>query len=425
MSHGAVGSKFPPKPQTVSRLSTPSGKFGTSDRDVPDFFPKISSLVAFSHLRWDFVFQRPHHLLTRFARDHEVFYIEEPLFDGERPHLESRTKMPGLTVVTPHLPLGISESEAHSLLSDLLHSCRSSLRLDDSVHWFYTPMALNFTRHFQPRGIVYDCMDELSLFKDAHPALPILEKELFEKADIVFTGGYSLFEHKKSSHRNIHPFPSSIDAAHFAQARLPAAQRPIDQAAISGKKIGFFGVIDERMDILILDGIARARPNWSLILLGPVLKIDPATLPRHPNLHYLGAKHYSELPAYLADWDVAILPFAKNPSTRFISPTKTPEYLAAGKPVVSTSIRDVVYPYKKEGLVAIADTSESFVEEIESILNRSSSERDQWLKQVDRFLENHSWDKTWTQMSQLMYQSVLTSQLNSEGGERQLLRRAQ
>ena len=260
-------------------------------------------------------------------------------------------------------------------------------------------MALRFTSHFTPRATVYDCMDELSAFKDAPPILPALEKDLFRRVDLVFTGGQSLYEAKRNQHRAVYAFPSSIDAAHFGTARTMNTD-PLDQANIPHPRLGFFGVIDERFDRELLDKVASKRPDWNFVMIGPVVKIDPETLPKHPNIHYLGAKKYHELPAYLAGWDIALLLFARNESTRYISPTKTPEYLAAGKPVISTSINDVVRPYGELKLVEIADTPDEFIYAAEKILS-GSCEAD-WLARVDAFLGNVSWDQTWKQMSDLI-----------------------
>ena len=241
-------------------------------------------------------------------------------------------------------------------------------------------------------------MDELSAFKGAPRALKDYETELLKRADLVFTGGQSLYEAKRDQHRNIYAFPSSIDAAHFAQARASRSE-PADQAGIPHPRMGFFGVIDERMDVELLDAVAAARPDWHLVMIGPVVKIDPAELPCRDNIHYLGGKTYAELPLYLSGWDVALLPFARNESTRFISPTKTPEYLAAGRAVVSTSIRDVVRPYGEQNLVHIADTPAEFIAAIESALSEDTALR---MQKVDPFLAQTSWDETWGRMAELI-----------------------
>ena len=194
----------------------------------------------------------------------------------------------------------------------------------DLIRWYYTPMMLPFSQHLEAICTVYDCMDELANFKFAAPELTVLERELMGMADVVFTGGYSLWEAKRGRHPNIHPFPSSVDRPHFAQARTSRREEPEDQAADPWPRLGFYGVVDERMDLDLLVRLADARPEWSLVIVGPVVKIDPADLPKRPNLHYLGGKTYDQLPAYLGGWDVALMPFAINESTRFISPTKTP-----------------------------------------------------------------------------------------------------
>jgi UDP-galactopyranose mutase len=246
-------------------------------------------------------------------------------------------------------------------------------------------------------------MDELSAFKFAPPMLKQLEKDLLNKADLVFTGGVSLYEYKKDQHHNIYPFPSSIDYKHFGQGRT-IREEPADQKDIPHPRIGFYGVVDERFDIELLDKSAELRPEWHFVILGPVVKIDEASLPRRNNIHYLGSKSYNELPAYLSGWDIAMIPFARNESTRFISPTKTPEYLAAGRPVISTSIKDVVDPYHKNELVEIADDAETFVQAAERIFKRT--DKNAWLQKVDDFLANNSWDKTWGAMFKLMNMAI-------------------
>jgi UDP-galactopyranose mutase len=224
------------------------------------------------------------------------------------------------------------------------------------------------------------------------------EREAFAVADLVFTGGLSLYEAKRVHHPRVHAFPSSVDAAHFAKARTRVAAEPEDQRSIPHPRLGFFGVIDERMDLELLAALADARPAWQIVLLGPLAKLDAAELPRRPNLHYLGPKPYTELPRYLAGWEVALMPWAINEATRFISPTKTPEYLAAGRPVVSTPVADVVREYGVPELVRIASTPADFVAAVEAALAEAPAERAAWLARVDAHLARTSWDRTWAAM---------------------------
>jgi len=361
-------------------------------------------LLCLSHLRWNFVFQRPQHLLTRAARDYDVIVFEEPLFrPGITPTLELHAVPEGLTVAVPLLPEGLQgpaiASAQRALLDDLLASEAGR----EIIAWFYTPMALEFAEHLRPDLTVYDCMDELSAFRGAPPRMLELERMLINRADLVFTGGRSLYEAKRGRHPRVHCFPSSIDAEHFAAARAPQPD-PEDQAALPRPRIGFFGVVDERMDLDLVAALAAARPDWAFAMIGPVVKIDPESLPRQPNIHWLGGKKYAELPRYMAGWDAGFMPFALNESTRFISPTKTPEFLAAGLPVVSTPVTDVVRDWgPKEsggpGLVEIAETPDTFAAALQTVLRRP---RAPWLKQVDRRLAQLSWDRTWAEMRGLM-----------------------
>jgi UDP-galactopyranose mutase len=362
-----------------------------------------ADLVCLSHLRWDFVYQRPQHLLSRCAKQRRVFFVEEPIFGQGPSRLDVTQREDGVYVVVPHLPEGLSSEVAvEAIQQAMIDRLFAEHQIRDYVLWYYTPMALGWTRHLKPLVTVYDCMDELSAFKNAPRLLRDREADLFGRADLVFTGGQSLYEAKRDQHQNVYAFPSSIDRAHFAKARDSRMEDPADQANIPHPRMGFFGVVDERFDIELLDGISEARPDWNFVVIGPVVKIDEAALPRRANIHYLGSKSYKELPAYLAGWDVAALLFARNDSTRFISPTKTPEYLAAGKPVVSTSIRDVVRPYGKLGLVRIADDAAEFVKAAAEIGMDERVDDAAWLARVDEFLAKISWDRTWGEMAELI-----------------------
>jgi glycosyltransferase involved in cell wall biosynthesis len=325
-----------------------------------------------------------------------VFFVEEPLFDAtDRSHVTVTEAQPQVYVVVPHLT-DADRSRSADLQRQLLDEVIAAERVHPDVLWYYTPMSLQFSDHLNAPAVVYDCMDELSNFAGAPPGLRAAERTLLERAGVVFTGGRSLYEAKKHLHPNIHPFPSSVDAEHFAMARCADAGDPPDQSPIPRPRIGFFGVLDERLDHELISALAALRPDWHFVLLGPIVKIDPASLPQSANIHYLGQKSYGELPGYLSGWDVAMLPFARNEATRYISPTKTPEYLAGGRPVVSTSIPDVVHPYGDLGLARIADTPAEFAAAIDAALAEDPADR---LRAADTLLATMSWDATWQAMS--------------------------
>ncbi|HYW16205.1 MAG TPA: UDP-galactopyranose mutase [Allosphingosinicella sp.] len=366
----------------------------------------IHTLICFSHLRWNFVFQRPQHLMSRFAEAGRVIFWEEPenALPEMEPALGVRTcAETGVIVVTPSLPETLSADERESTLKGLLDSYLAGEE-GPVVRWYYTPMMLPFSRHIQASCTVYDCMDELANFKFAPPELLGLEHELLASADVVFTGGYSLYEAKKGLHSNIHPFPSSVDRAHFGRARAMDAV-PDDQGSLPRPRFGFYGVIDERMDLEMIAALADAHPEWSIIMVGPVVKIDPADLPHRHNIHYLGNKQYEELPVYLGGWDVALMPFAINDSTKFISPTKTPEYLAGARPVVSTPITDVIRHYGELESVFIADGAQAFIKGCEEALALVRG-GDEWLNEVDLKLANLSWDITYARMAGLVHEAI-------------------
>lgn len=378
----------PDDPLSLVKIDTPSRAISLAR----------PTLLCLSHLRWGFVYQRPQHVMSRLAKDYDVLFFEEPIFtDTPQPALDISQPATGITVIVPLSAHGTSAAQAVEWQRELLdgylaeHSGKDLPSAKELLLWYLTPMSLSFTDHLKARVTIFDCMDELSAFKGAPSDLLEKERQLMARADVVFTGGYSLWEAKKLQHGNAHPVPSSVDIAHFAAARdrLP---EPADQAGIGYPRLGFFGVIDERFDIELVSELASQRPDWQVVLIGPVVKIDPDSLPRQPNIHYLGPKSYAELPLYLSGWDVALMPFAINESTRFISPTKTPEYLAGGCPVVSTPIRDVISGYGNSGVVTIADSPQAFIAGIEAALKSRADVS--FNQRADAVLDGMSWDKT-------------------------------
>lgn len=337
--------------------------------------------------------------MSRCAKDRRVFFFEEPIFHNGAAELEVTPTEHGVQRVVPKLPHGTPDVPLQlKKMIDTLITTQSIRRYD---LWYYTPMALPFTRHLTPELVVYDVMDELKNFKFAPPELLTFENELYQLADVVFTGGESLYQAKKHLHHDIHAFPSSVDVPHFARARTQKTD-PEDQANIPHPRLGFFGVIDERMNLELVEKLATLQPDWQIVMVGPVVKIDPAHLPKLPNVHWLGGKKYEQLPDYISGWDVAIMPFALNDSTKFISPTKTPEFLAAGRPVVSTGITDVVKPYGELNLVRIADDAPGFQAAVKAAL---ADDRLQHLKRSDAFLAAMSWDMTWHRMNTAMQEA--------------------
>jgi glycosyltransferase involved in cell wall biosynthesis len=355
-------------------------------------------LICFSHLRWNFVYQRPQHLMSRFANYYPVYFIEEPLFHDEADSYTIEETAEKVKVVIPYL-YRKDETNHRQRLKQITDRFFEEQEIKKYIAWYYSPMAFLITQHLRPLVTVYDCMDELSAFKFAPPELKLAEEELLQRADVVFTGGHSLYKAKKHLHHNIYPFPSSIDKDHFAKARF-ALSEPEDQKNIPHPRLGFYGVIDERFDIDLIKQVADAKPEWQFILVGPVVKIDPDNLPRNSNIHYIGSRNYKQLPEYISGWDIALIPFAINESTKYISPTKTPEYLAAGKPVISSAIEDVVHPYGDENLVHIIHSAKEFIDAATQELNNTSKEK--WLEKSDAFLVNNSWNETWHRMHEII-----------------------
>jgi UDP-galactopyranose mutase len=369
------------------------------------------SIVVFSHLRWNFVYQRPQHLFSRLASKRPVVFIEEPELDPSgSPRWDRSSPQPGIEVLRPRTPVQAQGFHAEQLpaLEPLIGELSREFEGTTLVAWLYTPMALPLAQALGPAVTVYDCMDELSLFLGAPPELLSREAALMECADVMFTGGPSLFRAKQARHPNVYCFPSSVDADHFRSARSDkrsASREPADQAGLPHPRLGFYGVIDERLDLPLLDFIARAHVEWQIVLVGPVVKIDPATLPRRQNIHYFGQRSYEELPGFLAGWDVCLLPFARNDATRFISPTKTLEYMAAELPIVSTPITDVAEPYGD--IVYLGGSPAEFLAACEAAVTAPPAERARRATRMRRVLAGTSWDVTVSAMEKLLAAAVV------------------
>jgi UDP-galactopyranose mutase len=344
--------------------------------------------------------------MNRFAKTKRVFFLEEPVFEEVEPHLRLQLcPRTNVHVATPVLRSGMRPDEIIAAQRQLLSSMIRNNNIRNYIAWYYTPMAREFASWLKPAVTVYDCMDELSCFAGAPAAMKANEVALFQEADLVFTGGASLYASKRKQHSSVHLFPSSVDFAHFSQA-LGNNREPDDQVAIPKPRLGYAGVIDERLDLELVREIAAARPEWHFVFLGPVVKIDPASLPRAANVHYLGIKPYDDLPAYFSGWQIGMLPFVLNDATRFISPTKTPEYLAAGLKVISTPIQDVVTPYGDLDLVGIAADARKFLRIADSYLD--SPPNSEFRSRVESFLAQNSWDATWSKMNELITKTLIT-----------------
>lgn len=359
-------------------------------------------LVCLCHLHWRGVWQRPQHVLSRLSNDFDIIFHEEPFLHQEdylAPYYERHDPQPNVVVLKPHIRSkqdsgdrwgyhpGNADAMA-ALLNDFLD--REGYRNRPLVAWLYTPMAYPVAARLEPDVVAYDCMDELSLFRFAPREMRGLEEVLMRRADLVTCGGASMYRNRKDRHPNVHMLLSGVDRAHFEQASDPATTEPENLAGIPHPRIGYWGVLDERIDWDLLAEASQARPEWHWVLIGPFAKVEPDKLPQAPNLHYLGHQSYTDLPRYASGLDVAMMPFAMNDATRYISPTKTLEYMASGLPIVSTPVADVVNPYK--GPVLVADDTKAFIDGIAYLLNEPEQSWACRLAAYNTWIERWSWD---------------------------------
>lgn len=372
----------------------------------------MQDLICISHLRWDFVWQRPQQLLSRLAQHGRVLFVEEPVTnpDAQEPYLEvypgrapDGARVTVVRLMQPadsHYWIGHDDPRTQKTYERLLRDYLIAEEYQNPALWLYTPMALPFVDVIQPHTLIYDVMDELSAFKGAPPELQERDQAALARADIVFTGGASLYRSRAPHNRNTHLFPSGVEVDHFSRAASKRFARPHDLEHIPAPILGYFGVVDERMDLPLLSHLAESHPEWQVVMVGPVIKISPEQLPQAPNLHYLGMKEYTDLPAYLSYFDVALVPFAINETTRFLSPTKTLEYIAAHKPVVSTPIPDILELYGS--FVSIGHTPEEFIASVEDALRERDDVRKVRVAAEKKLLAKHTWDHIAGKMRQII-----------------------
>ena len=362
-------------------------------------------IVCLSHLGWDNVWQRPQHILSRLARHYPVLYINEPELmqePGPAPVLKKVAEEANVRAWQPFFPddagilarwrelyveqvqdLLVAEGWAH-------RSAKGWQPARPLIVWFYTPTPYYFLERLAPALVVYDVMDDLSHFKGGAADLPEREARVLAAADVVFAGGRSLYESRRGRHANLHLFASGVEPEHFARALHPATELAPELAGLSHPILGYYGVVDERTDLHLLKALAAARPTWSIVMVGPVAKIEREALPQAPNLHWIGKQPYERLPGFLKGFDVCIMPFARNGATRYISPTKTLEFMAAHKPIVSTPVPDVVANWSD--VVRVAGDASHMVQAVEAALQESPAQRRQRLRREEQYVRRSTWD---------------------------------
>ena len=367
-------------------------------------------IVVFSHLRWGFVWQRPQQFLSRFAKKHQILFIEEPFFDrplGAEPDVTFHRVMPNVTVVTPHVDSSWNRNpklpqKLREFTQQAIRHMNQNSEFDRPLLWYYSPMDSSWSLgYIENRGVIYDAMDELSQFSGAPRALIDNEARLMEYADVVFTGGYELSLKKKQRHDNVQFFGCGVEFDHFAQAQDPSTIIPPDIDFMARPILGWFGVVDERVDYNLVGEMARMKPGWSFAMVGPVVKVDPNLLPHFPNLYFLGGRDYSVLPNYCRAFDICMMPFALNAATEYINPTKALEYFATGRPVISTPVKDVVRQHGD--LVEIVKTPAEFVRAAERLLGDPPRDR------IERAVEKarrSSWESVVQNMQDLIKEAI-------------------
>lgn len=366
------------------------------------------TLICLAHTNWDHVWQRPQHLMSRFASRCRVVYIDPPQTVGahEKAHLQERPGDNGVRVLRPILPARQGDTNIQVLsqfMASVLAECGPNIIL-----WIYSPIATMFAAlaKSQTKLTVYDCMDDYASFQTgfAPSEMRSQERLLLSLVDLVFTGGHSMYEARKQRHPRVYCFPSGVEITHYQQVYDPMIEVPPEMADLAHPRLGYFGVLDERIDWALIQAVAEQRPTWQWVLIGPEDPTIPGQLPRAANIHYLGQQPYPKLPAYLKGFDIATMPFVLSEATRSTSPTKTLEYLAGGKPVISTSVPDVVAFYNE--IVYIADGVHAWLESVDEIASATPAQLQSRLDRAQPILEQSSWDSIAARMWELMQEQL-------------------
>ncbi len=383
----------------------PLNRFRVQAEDYP--------IIVHSHLGWDWVWQRPQQFLSRLSVRHPVLFVEAPVpADGIKAAsltLREVADYPNVVVLQMQMPAARwsdgawVDKERRRLVQSVLAGPLGR-KFAEPIQWFYDPMAVTaFAGHLGERALVYDCMDQLSQFKGAPAKLVRRERELLAVADVVFAGGPKMWAAKREHNANCFAYGCGVDVKHFGKARHAATEIPHDVAHLRGKILGYFGVVDERIDYALLAALADHDPEWHVVIVGPTAKVDPAEFPQRDNLHWLGGRDYAQLPLYAKAFDVCLMPFAINEATEYINPTKALEYMATATPIVSTAVQDVVLQFSD--IVRVADSPEQFIAHCEREATRPTAAR------VRRGLQRarrNTWDSIVAQLEMHIEDALVT-----------------
>lgn len=370
-------------------------------------------IVVHSHLGWDWVWQRPQQFLSRLSARHRVLFVEGPVpvegIAAANMTLREVPDFPNIVVVQMQMPAkrwsdgAWVDKERRRLVQSVLAGPLGQ-SFANPVQWFYDPMAVTaFAGHLNERALVYDCMDQLSQFKGAPPELVKRERELLAVADVVFAGGPKMWAAKREHNSNCFSYGCGVDVKHFGKARKATTPLPFDVAQLRGKVLGYFGVVDERMDYELVAALADHDPGWHVVIVGPTAKVDRKDFPERPNLHWLGGRDYAQLPAYAKAFDVCLMPFAINEATEYINPTKALEYMATATPIVSTAVQDVVLQFSD--VVRVADSHAGFIAFCEREAHRPTASR---VRRGLQLARRNTWDSIVAQL-EMHVEDVLVS----------------
>jgi glycosyltransferase involved in cell wall biosynthesis len=357
-----------------------------------------ADLIVLSHVRWTDAWQRPHHVVSRLARERRTWFVEGPSPGGHQPP-RLVTLADGDVTRAWLEPPPTGEGDGDAAGPETVETYRRLLpglvgpADGDRVVWLCTPLALDIAGALDPTVLVYDvAIDELLSLRGVPQGVALAQKEALARADVVFTASPSLHRSVIEQGRpDAHLAPGGVDPAHFAAARRPRTDR--------GRPVaGYVGPIDERIDVALVAALATALADWEIRIVGPVGGIDPAALPRAANITYPGPVPYAALPEVMADLDVAVMPLAVGAAPRSTNPTTALEHLAAGLPVVTTPVPDVVTQFGT--IVDVADDAGAFALACVRALGQS---RRRHRNRVAQLLRRHDWDAVTAGMAAVVH----------------------
>ncbi len=364
-----------------------------------------------------------HHIARWLARRHRIYYVECPGLRAPQGSARDLKKIWAKLVRFLKGPQPAAENvKVVTLLQVPLHSFALVRKLNrlfilttlrwlmwregirKPISWFMIPHVSLAAGRLGERLSVYYCIDDYAASPDVDAeAVRNMDEELTRNADLVFVAAKTLLEPKRKLNDNTFVSPHGVDVEHFGRAQVPSLPIPSDVRDLPHPVVGFFGLIESRMDLELLGFLARSRPNWTFLMIGRVA-VAERELPSLPNLHFIGKRPYESLPAYGKHFDAAIIPYRQTQFNYHANPLKLREYLAMGKPVVAVSTPEID---RYSDVVDVVNSHEEFLSRLDAVFSGTDEPSDV-ARRMNR-VAGESWDSRLNEVFEIVLRNCQSS----------------